>query len=296
MSTCIPKKQMWRKLPGLDSMVSFGRSSSQSVMSSCLCAMLRKCFPPFTFHVPIAILALEGTVYSGCSSISDLRMSGWAAIHANKYDALKARNLKLNLARIPHLHLTVTASKMFKRGKIQKSCSQCKLEVHNSALALSESSPLSVFPSSKMSIASCLLLSMKLFCIVLVADRAASPAWNQNTAMKTGANTEPANQNASTGTKCVNLSLCDVVRPVVCPWQDTQRTPQQKQRRTHRNKLNMKRLGGHSILPLCGQPGSPRDTRSTSIGRLVQLWTAISFVLNHPQLSSSKVKSANLPF
>ena len=53
---------------------------------------------------------------------------------------------------------------------------QCRLDVDSKALALSDSSPLSVLPSNKMSIASCLLLSMKLFCIVRVADRAASPA------------------------------------------------------------------------------------------------------------------------
>ncbi len=59
----------------------------------------------------------------------------------------------------------------------------CRLLVLSRALALSARSPLSVLPSNRMSIASCLELSMKLFCIVLVAERAASPAW-----YNTGAN------------------------------------------------------------------------------------------------------------
>ena len=54
--------------------------------------------------------------------------------------------------------------------------SQCRLCVDSSALALSAISLRSALPSNRMSMASCLLLSRKLFCIVRVAERAASPA------------------------------------------------------------------------------------------------------------------------
>ena len=48
------------------------------------------------------------------------------------------------------------------------------LLVVSRALALSASSPLSVLPNNSISMASCLVLSRKLFCMVRVADLAAS--------------------------------------------------------------------------------------------------------------------------
>ncbi len=167
-----------RGLPGLVLLVSSGRSSSQSVMSSCLWAMLRKCFPPFTFHVPMAILALAGTVYSGCSRIIDLRISG-CAVERRKLSVPKWRTT----GTIRGLWFYVAFGGWDWMGFALVWCgsdSQCKLEVESRALALSDSSPRSVLPSNKMSIASCLLLSMKLFWMVRVADRAASPAcWSR---------------------------------------------------------------------------------------------------------------------
>ena len=63
-------------LPGLDSSVSLGRSSKKSEMDSCLKAILRKCFPPFTFQVPTNILREEVEVYSGYLSIMLRRIFG----------------------------------------------------------------------------------------------------------------------------------------------------------------------------------------------------------------------------
>lgn len=57
--------------------------------------------------------------------------------------------------------------------------SQCRLCVDSRALALSAISLRSALPNKRMSIASCLLLSRKLFCIVRVADLAASPAYDR---------------------------------------------------------------------------------------------------------------------
>ena len=65
-------------VPGLLWSVNLGKSSSQSVMCSCLNAMLRKCFPPLTFHVPTATRTEDELVYSGCCSSIAFMMSGEA--------------------------------------------------------------------------------------------------------------------------------------------------------------------------------------------------------------------------
>lgn len=53
------KPHWFGTLPGLVFSAILAMSSSQSVMSSCLKAMLRKCFPPLTFQVPAATRTLE---------------------------------------------------------------------------------------------------------------------------------------------------------------------------------------------------------------------------------------------